>query len=188
MSCENGQEQISSFLDGRIAGEERENVRSHIESCWDCRSEWELQQKFRQSLRRLPEPLAPAALTARLMVVASHERQRRLARQSFSSFARHCFSRLSLAFDNMMRPLALPFAGGSLSACVLFSVLVPSLSFPHRFPDAVLSTFPDGTVIVMGASGSYAPSAMSFPDEATAMKQLGDMPRIEPLYADSPAD
>src|SRR5262249_46366753 len=40
----------------------------------------------------------------------------------------------------------------------------------------------------MGASGSYAPAAMSFLDEAAAMKQLGDMPRIEPLNAVSPAD
>jgi hypothetical protein len=88
----------------------------------------------------------------------------------------------------MMRPLALPFAGGSLSAFVLFSVLVPCLSFPHRVADAALSTFPDGTIIVMGASGSYAPAALSFLDEATAMKQLGDMPRIEPINADTPAD
>src|ERR1700722_19447078 len=34
-----------------------------------------------------------------------------------------------------MRPLALPFAGGSLMALVTFSLLVPSLSFPHNFDD-----------------------------------------------------
>ena len=44
-------------------------------------------------------------------------------------------SRARLSFDNLMRPLALPFAGGALMALVTFSVLVPSLSFPHNFGD-----------------------------------------------------
>jgi hypothetical protein len=188
MSCENGQEQISLFLDRQIADQKRENVRAHIQSCRDCSSELESMQELRQSLRTLPEPIVPAALNARVMVIASHERQRRLVRQTVFTFARHCFSRVRLAFDNLMRPVALPFAGGSLSAVVLFSVLVPTLSFPRHLADAVLSTYPDGTVVVMGLSGSYAPGAMSFPDEAAAMKQLGDMPRIEPANAITPAD
>jgi len=188
MSCENGKEQIASFLDRRITGPEREHVREHIESCRRCSSELESMQQLRHSLRTLPPPTVPAALTTRLMVVASHERQRRLARQSVTTLARHYASRLHLMFDNLRRPLALPFAGGSLSAFVLFSVLVPCLSFPHHVADMALSTFPDGTIIVMGSSGSYAPSAMTFPDEAAAMKQLGDMPRIEPINAVSPAD
>ncbi len=188
MSCEKGQAQISSFLDRQMADQDRENVRAHIQSCRDCSSELESLQQLRQSLRTLPEPVMPVALNARVMVIASHERQRRLARQNVFTFTRHCYSLIRLAFDNMMRPLALPFAGGALSAIVLFSVLVPTLSFPHHFADAALSTYPDGTVVVMGLSGSYAPGAMSFPDEAAAMKQLGDMPRIEPLSAVSPAD
>src|SRR5689334_7597213 len=114
MSCENGHEQISWFLDRQIADGDREKVRAHIESCGECSSRLESMQQLRQSLRALPEPMAPPALAARLMVIASHESQRRLARQSVFTYARHCFSRARLVFDNLMRPLAVPFAGGSL--------------------------------------------------------------------------
>jgi hypothetical protein len=37
--------------------------------------------------------------------------------------------RFRLVVDNMMRPLALPFAGGLVSALFLFSMLVPTLRF-----------------------------------------------------------
>ena len=39
--------------------------------------------------------------------------------------------------DNLMKPLALPFAGGLASALFLFGVLVPTLGFHHNFRNDV---------------------------------------------------
>jgi len=90
---------------------------------------------LRAELRSLSRPPIPEELRARLRVMASHERERRLERLSLSARIAHWSGHARLLFDNLMRPLALPFAGGSLMALVTFSLLVPSLSFPHNFGD-----------------------------------------------------
>jgi len=70
-------------------------------------------------LRGLRPKTPPPQLTTSLRVIASHE----LARGSRPVW----FDRAALYFQNMMRPLALPFAGGVASAVVVFSMwLVPS--------------------------------------------------------------
>jgi hypothetical protein len=71
----------------------------------------------------------PPLLAGRLRVLASHERISRLARVGLSDRVRRWVDRTKLWADNLMRPLALPFAGGVLSALVLFSMLVPTLAF-----------------------------------------------------------
>jgi hypothetical protein len=103
-------------------------------------------------------PPMPSDLAAKLRVTASHERARRLARVSFGSRWHQWSISVQLWFDNLMRPVALPFSGGLASALVLFSLLVPSLSFSHNFDnDMSLFTDPAGEVVVMGPSGPYVP-------------------------------
>ncbi|HUI58306.1 MAG TPA: hypothetical protein VLY04_25205 [Bryobacteraceae bacterium] len=82
-------------------------------------------------------------------------------------------------FDNLMRPLALPFAGGLLSALILFSALVPNLTIltiQHVDTDAALVTDPYGQVVILSPGGVYAP------------ENVAGLPRIEPTYADYPAN
>ena len=68
--------------------------------------------------------------------MASHERERRLERVSLSARMSYWNARARLCFDNLMRPLAVPFAGGALMALVTFSVLLPSLNdWSHNFGD-----------------------------------------------------
>jgi len=83
-------------------------------------------QELRAALRALPRA-TPAGLTTSLRVIASRERQRRLAARC-SRWGRfsHWGDRLSLHAANLMRPLALPLAGGVFSAVVLFGVLLGS--------------------------------------------------------------
>ena len=76
-----------------------------------------------RALRGLPRLRPPAALNSRLHVLASQHlaKGRSLTRMD----------RFRLSFDNLMRPLALPFAGGIFSAVILFSMwVVPS--YPVR--------------------------------------------------------
>jgi hypothetical protein len=155
MSCENVQERVSSFLDRTDPVAERENVLAHIGSCRDCSAYLETQLSMRTALRSLDTPPAPPELTAQLSVLASHERERRLARVSIAARLRSWNSRVQLLFDNLMRPLAFPFAGGLVSSIMIFGLLVPSLTFQHAFADQVLYTYADGEVVMMGPNGSY---------------------------------
>ncbi len=78
-----------------------------------------------RALRSLPRRLPPLSLTSSLRVLASRERSR-IANRGIAAM-----DRLRLFADNLMRPLALPFAGGVFSTVVLFSMwLVPT--YPVR--------------------------------------------------------
>lgn len=155
MSCDNVLERVSSFLDRDIPIAERENVLAHINACPDCSASLETQQAMRSAVRALKRPEFPADLTARLRVVASHERQRRLARVSLSARWHAVTDRLQLLLDNMMRPLALPFAGGLVSSMMIFGLLFPTLTFHHAFADEALFTYPDGQVVILAPNGTY---------------------------------
>ena len=156
MSCDNVQERVSSFLDRELPVAERENVLAHIGSCRDCSAYLDVQQEVRTTLRSLKQTPVPADLTAKLRVAASHDRQRKLARVTLSARWRDVQDRLQLALDNMMRPLALPFAGGLASSMMIFGLLVPSLTFHHAFADEVLFTHVDGEVVMMAPNGMYS--------------------------------
>jgi hypothetical protein len=75
----------------------------------------------------------PPELIARLRVTASHHRAAVARRRDFSARLEHWSMRIRLAFDNMMRPVAVPFAGGLLSSFTCFLFLLPSLTFHHNY-------------------------------------------------------
>jgi hypothetical protein len=88
-----------------------------------------------QVLRYLPARTPPPGLRTSLRVLASRERQRLLSKQI------NWRDRLHLRVTNLMRPLALPFAGGLFSTVALFSIcLVPM--YPVRADDS--SDIPTG--------------------------------------------
>src|SRR5262249_38655811 len=62
-------------------------------------------------------------LASQLQVLASHER----ARRATGPWQRW-MQGLRLAVNNLMRPIAIPFAGGVSAALVLFSMLTPTLT------------------------------------------------------------
>jgi Putative zinc-finger len=154
MSCNNVQELISALIDRRLSAEERESVLAHLERCEVCSERHELMESTRKTMRRMAEPRIPVALQQNLRSMASYERVRQLSRASFVSRRHRWMSQLQLAFENMMRPAFLPFAGGVLSAALSFGLLVPNLSFAHHFgegPATQIFNMPDG--VVVGASG-----------------------------------
>jgi anti-sigma factor RsiW len=182
MSCDNVQELISPLLDQKVSAGERENVLAHLESCKQCSAQLESMQKARAILRGMNDVPVPPALTAKLRVVASHERERRL-RGTPAKSLRYWSDRAQLWFDNLMRPVFLPLAGGILSAAMIFCVLVPTLSFQSI--EAALTA--DGQVVpgdreatmigtvVLDSGSAYAPVG-------------GDAPKIQPVYSESPDD
>lgn len=84
-----------------------------------------------RKLVALPRHRAPSEIVGRLQVLASREASRRRSRSSFSAFLRHVRSELFLRVDNLMKPVAVPFAGGLISALLLFAALAPSLAPPN---------------------------------------------------------
>jgi hypothetical protein len=159
MSCENVQERISLLLDCNLPAAEREYVLAHLDACGKCGERFESMQYMRSSLRDMARPRVPAALAIQLRVMASHECARRVARKTFTTRLANWVTVTRLAFDNMMRPFAVPVTGGVVSAFVMFSLLVPSLSFPHSHsyepPLAAAVTDvewgnPDGDIVGLG--------------------------------------
>jgi len=168
MSFDNVQERVSSILDRELPVAERENVLAHIGTCRECSAYMDIQQGIRTTLRGLRPTPVPAELTSRLRVAASHDRQRRLARATVSARWRTVRDRLQLALDNLMRPHALPFAGGLVSSMMIFGLLVPNLTFQHAFADQALFTYADGEVVMMAPNGTY-----------TSVPESENAPRIQ---------
>ncbi len=86
--------------------------------------------RVKDALGKLPAAAPPPHLASMLRVVASQERNRRLA---WSQPFKHAGERVQLWMDNLMRPLALPFAGGLVSAVLLFGMLIPCFGFQRDF-------------------------------------------------------
>jgi hypothetical protein len=119
---------MTAFLDHRLDCEEQAKVAQHLMECRECSVLSKGMSRATNMLRQVPAVEMPPDLAGRLQVLASHERERRLSRISWSARLQYWRSRVSLNIDNLMRPLALPFAGGLVSALCLFATLVPTLN------------------------------------------------------------
>jgi len=99
----------------------------------------------------MPTPAVPDYLANKLRVLASHERARQMRRGAFGNRFAPWIDRFELSFNNLMRPLAVPAAGGLVSALIVFSfIFVPSFGTarPLGFdPSIQLLTPVDGTVV-----------------------------------------
>jgi hypothetical protein len=151
MSCEKVQELISPLLDRKIAGRERETVLAHLASCGDCCRRLQALESLRAELQRTPAPVIPPYLAEKLHLLAMRERVRQMTHATAARGLTLWATRLQLFGSNLMRPLALPFAGGLLSALVVFSIIfLPSFRAvgPLGLDPAIeLATPASGTVV-----------------------------------------
>jgi anti-sigma factor (TIGR02949 family) len=125
MECWNVRQNVSLYLDNTVPEEARREMRQHMSNCGPCAREIERHQRIREALRSLPQVAVPSGLTMRLRVVASKVRAGSVRGESGWTRWR---DRFQLSLKNLMRPLALPLAGGFCSAVVLFSALVPTFT------------------------------------------------------------
>ncbi|HXA66855.1 MAG TPA: zf-HC2 domain-containing protein [Bryobacteraceae bacterium] len=115
----------AAYAENALSQEERREMRQHMQDCQVCARESERYQRIREALRSLPRRTPPSDLTVRLRVAAS---QARTQTANGASDWTRLRDRLQLALSNLMRPLALPLAGGLCAALVLFSALVPTFT------------------------------------------------------------
>ena len=129
MSCHTVRNALSGFLDQSIAEAERVRVTSHLTGCRECAERLEELTVLRDDLKTMSGAPVPDHLRTELQVIASRECAHAAATRTLPLAFRSWNMSLRLTIDNMMRPLAVPFAGGLLSALLLFGLIVPVLGF-----------------------------------------------------------
>jgi anti-sigma factor RsiW len=122
MSCQLVRESISSYLDNLVTEPERKSIGRHLAVCGECAALHLQTAQLRQNLRSLRPARAPKRLTLDLRILASREAMRQ--RGTLLGF---WMERARLFVDNLMRPLALPFAGGLASAVFMFGMMISNL-------------------------------------------------------------
>ena len=185
MSCENVQERISLLLDGQLPEAGREDMLAHAEVCRECGTHLASLQTQRAILRKMAQTPMPDDLAAQLSVMASHERERQLARRSIRERVRRFAENVDLTFDNLMRPVALPLTGGLLSTLLLFGLMMPSLSFSHStggYDD--FSTLPQGSIVTNPYDQGADDDAADFPLFASPDQPNSDYVNIVNLTID----
>lgn len=109
-SCDSIRSSFSSYLDGAISGRQMQAIARHLESCSDCKGEFDGLLAMQQSLSMLGPAKAPADLGMKLRLAISHERAAMKAswRDSFS-----------LKWENTVRPLLVQVSAGFAGSVVL---------------------------------------------------------------------
>jgi hypothetical protein len=131
MNCVKVRKTLSAFLDRSLARAPFDTISQHLVQCRDCSSYARELGELHAALQNLPSVAPPARLITELQVLASRERMRQLSRGTYRALLHFWIAEMRLFFDNLMRPIAIPFAGGLVSAVFLFTVLMPTLQFPH---------------------------------------------------------
>ena len=120
MDCETVQLGLSAYVDDVSSSEQRRAIAQHLYVCRRCAGESERYLNLRAGLRSLPERIPPPDLQVRIRVAASKARVDNARGARWNRWR----DRFQLSLSNLMRPLALPAAGGLCSAVLLFSTLL----------------------------------------------------------------
>ncbi len=144
MRCWKVKRKISAYLDNHLADTDRREVRDHLAACLECSQDSDGILRTRMAVRTLTPKTPPPDLVVKLRVLASRERATGFDTQSRF---RGWLSSAKVVLDNLMRPVALPAAGGLCAAVLLFMSLVSTFSryyYPATGGDipTVLSTAP----------------------------------------------
>ena len=146
MGCQTVRDSLSAFVDHELSDNERKAISQHLDGCRECAARSRELLGVRKVLRDLPVRRVPKELASQLQVLASHEHARHTDRGGLWNAWK---SRVRMAVDNLMRPIAIPFAGGLASAVFLFSKLTPTLTI--RASD-VRNDVPAGSWLYTGAT------------------------------------
>lgn len=121
MTCSKVRTSLSAMNDCQLREAERAAVVQHLAECANCRR---LEREIRSvsmALRETMPKRPPLDLTYRLRVLASHERARILRGSDWWATVR-------FRINQILRPLAVPAAGGVLFSLLFFAILTPSFT------------------------------------------------------------
>jgi anti-sigma factor RsiW len=140
LSCRTIRASFSAYLDGAISGLQMQEIARHIEGyanagggrtagCEACARELAAWRATQEALTSLGPARAPANLALSLRLAISRECARRSSR---------LVDRLSLAWDNVIRPVMLQVTGGLVGSVALMGILALLFSAVAA-PKAVLA-------------------------------------------------
>lgn len=130
--CQSIVDRLSAYVDDRLPGSQSTDVSHHLRECLRCSRELHELQQLRVTMHSVPARKVPPHLTMNLRILASRERARNTRRGVLAFFAQNYEDKLQLWTRNLMRPLAIPFAGGLCAALLLFCMLVPNFSTRYQ--------------------------------------------------------
>jgi hypothetical protein len=161
MTCREVGRHLAGYLDGAMSAQRHAVVHAHLTGCPACRSDLDAYRRLARTLADAIPVAPPSDLATRIRVQASRVQSR--------GASRRLWVRISVFFDNILRPLAVPATGGLLTAAFAFVFLVQSLvvgiptgNIPNDLPtDLVqparlesLAPFPLPGIISSGSSSS----------------------------------
>jgi len=129
-SCDAARRRTLLYQEGHLPLDEMARMRRHLAECAECSEASAPVYNLRQNLASLPPPAAPADLRTRLSVKASRAAADRRRRRSLQTLWKTWVADWKLWTDNLMRPLAIPTAGGFASAMFLFGVFASGIGMP----------------------------------------------------------
>jgi hypothetical protein len=143
MKCTEAKSLFSPYLDGVLAGGERQSIAKHLESCETCDHEYALLSRTLYMVSELGRKPAPPDLALKLRVAISQEMSMTLDRR---------LQRLGVRIEEAVNAFMLPATGGLVTAVLMFGLLIGSFMI-----------IPRGVV-----SGSDIPTVLYKPPKLTA--------------------
>lgn len=132
LNCESVRETLWDYAADTLDGTDRILVDSHLRDCRECYLHRAETRSLRTGLKSLPSMSVSPLLQMKLRVIASRERSRQELRRTVATRFAEFRSKLKLTFDNLLKPIAVPAAGGMLASFLCFGVIVDTL---HVYPE-----------------------------------------------------
>lgn len=134
MDCLQVQWMLSAFLDGRIVESERRSLEEHMASCVECSARYAGYVNVQTALRAAPVRKVNRQLSISLHSLASREAARRRRQVDFRTRVNDFAERLTFWASGLMKPLALPAAGGLAASVLLFLAVMTSFQGINSAP------------------------------------------------------
>jgi hypothetical protein len=116
-----------------------EDVLAHLRACGDCELQRRQIRALSAGMRRLPIRRVPEVASMRLQVLASYRKQGQIP-TAFGQW----WLRMRMSFDNLLKPLAVPAAGGVMASLLCFGVIVNTLQYRADWGAGLLNDIPVG--------------------------------------------
>ena len=139
INCDSIRSSFSAYLDGAISGHQMQAIARHLESCADCKREFDGLRAMQKSLAILGPAKAPADLGMKLRIAISHER---------AAMKSNWKDRFSLKWENTVRPLLVQVSAGFAGSVVLVGGIILLLGMVAAPEPVMANDEPLGAITV----------------------------------------
>ena len=126
LSCEKVKVFLPGYFDGALPADggrfTRASIHAHIQGCGPCRLELSRYQKLQQLLAKTERVAPPNTLSVEIRMALARAREN----SNPVHWLRRLYDRADMMRQNILAPLALPAAGGLISAIMIFTMVLPT--------------------------------------------------------------